>query len=62
MIIIAMEAEARPFIEHMGLVRNPNIFPSLLSWLMRAGTRVTCITNGKDIVYNTQAGMAPELK
>jgi 5'-methylthioadenosine nucleosidase len=60
MINIAMEAEAKPFIEHMGLALNPDFFPKQVPFLAYEGmhganTKVTCITNGKDNVYNTQA-------
>lgn len=60
MINIAMEAEAKPFIEHMGLSLNPDFFPPQVPFLAYEGmhgeeTKLTVITNGKDNVYNTQA-------
>jgi len=60
MINIAMEAEAKPFIEHMQLTLQDDFFPPQVPFLAYSGmhgddTKVTCITNGKDNVYDTQA-------
>jgi len=60
MINIAMEAEAKPFIEHMQLELQKDFFPKEVPFLAYSGmhgdsTKVTCITNGKDSVYDTQA-------
>lgn len=53
-----MEAEAKPFVEHLGLQKDDEFFDSHLPFLAFVGTykettKITVITNGKDIVYNT---------
>jgi hypothetical protein len=57
MINIAMEAEAAPFIEHLGLTLDEMFFPSEAPFLAYTGNhrhaKVTVITNGKDSVYGT---------
>ena len=51
-----MEAEAKPFIEHYQLQLQKDFFPPQVPFLAYSGmhgddTKVTCITNGKDVVY-----------
>jgi len=55
-----MEAEAHPFVEHLGLESYPDLFPSHVPFRAYRGTHgeeegatVTVITNGKDGVYST---------
>ena len=52
-----MEAEAKPFIEHLGLKRDESFFPAHTPFHAYTGThghcKVTVVTNGKDKVYNT---------
>jgi 5'-methylthioadenosine nucleosidase len=57
LVAVAMEAEAMPFVEHLGLQKDEELFESHLPFLAFSGThngaKVTVITNGKDTVYNT---------
>jgi 5'-methylthioadenosine nucleosidase len=59
LINIAMEAEAAPFIEHLGLQRKQDFFPSAVSFVAYTGmhnnVEVTVVTNGKDSVYGTES-------
>ena len=52
-----MEAEAMPFVEHLGLEKDDAVFESHLPFLAYTGNykdgKVTVITNGKDTVYDT---------
>ena len=52
-----MEAEAKPFIEHMELKLIENFFPKQTPFLaydgMHHNARVTVITFGKDNIYGT---------
>lgn len=52
-----MESEAQPFVEHLGLVKDEDLFEPHLPFVAYSGTRqgakVTVITNGKDSVYQT---------
>jgi len=61
-VSIAMEAEAAPLIEHLGLKKNDDVFPSQVPFEAYSGTicgsgaatkQITVITNGKDGVYET---------
>lgn len=56
-VAVAMEAEAKPFIEHLGLKLDETFFPSHTPFLAYSGNhgdcKVTVITNGKDTVYKT---------
>ncbi len=57
LVVIAMEAEAMPFIERLDLKRNPEFFPSVTPFHAFEGTfehcKVTVVTNGKDGVHET---------
>ncbi len=66
LIPIVMEAEAKPFVEHLGLQPLENFFPPQTPFLAFSGlhhkTKVTVITLGKDSVYGTgvdNAGTVP---
>lgn len=52
-----MEAEAKPFIEHLELKKEDGFFPSHTPFEAYSGEHnqchVTVITNGKDSVYGT---------
>ena len=52
-----MEAEAKPFVEHLGLEEVDSFFPNHIPFLAFRGehshTKVTVITLGKDNVYGT---------
>ena len=52
-----MEAEAKPFVEHLGLEKDDQLFESHLPFVAFTGlhkeAKVTVITNGKDSVYKT---------
>lgn len=52
-----MEAEAKPFVEHLGLQAATDFFPSTVPFQAFTGTHgdatVTVVTNGKDNVYST---------
>jgi 5'-methylthioadenosine nucleosidase len=55
-----MEAESKPFIEHLQLQKLNDFFPTHLPFLAYRGiyqdtTEVTLITNGKDSVHNTES-------
>lgn len=56
-VAIAMEAEAKPFVEHLGLKETPDVFPSTVPFQAFQGEHgeavVTVVTNGKDGVYAT---------
>lgn len=57
-VAIAMEAEAKPFIEHLGLTMVDDFFPSNTPFHAYTGSHgdhsiVTVITNGKDAIYGT---------
>ena len=56
-VAIAMEAEAKPFVEHLGLTLEESFFPPHTPFIAYSGThgkcKVTVVTNGKDNVYNT---------
>jgi 5'-methylthioadenosine nucleosidase len=61
-----MEAEAKPFVDHLGLQIIDEFFPSHCPFLAYSGvhgiTKVTVITMGKDTVYGTgvdNAGTVP---
>jgi nucleoside phosphorylase len=55
--MVAMEAEANPFVEHLGLEAVDGFFPKHTPFLAFSGhyrlTKITVVTLGKDIVYNT---------
>mmetsp|Transcript_5258 Transcript_5258/g.13240 ORF Transcript_5258/g.13240 Transcript_5258/m.13240 type:complete len:287 (-) Transcript_5258:3611-4471(-) len=57
LVAVAMEAEAMPFVESLGLEKNEELFESHLPFVAFSGThneaKVTVITNGKDNVYST---------
>jgi 5'-methylthioadenosine nucleosidase len=58
MIAIAMEAEAKPFVEHLGLKVVDGFFPKNTPFIAYSGShgdnsQVTVITNGVDSIYNT---------
>ena len=66
LIPIVMEAEAAPFVEHLGLKLVEHFFPPQTPFLAFSGvhhkTKVTVITMGKDNVYETgvdNAGTVP---
>lgn len=52
-----MEAEAAPFVEHLGLKAATDFFPSTVPFQAFSGTHgeatVTVVTNGKDAIYST---------
>ena len=52
-----MEAEAKPFVEHLGLKEAADFFSSHVPFQAFCGTHgeatVTVVTNGKDSVYAT---------
>lgn len=56
-IAIAMEAEAKPFVEHLALSPADNFFPAEAPFLafqgMHNDCHVTVVTNGKDTVHGT---------
>jgi 5'-methylthioadenosine nucleosidase len=57
-VVIAMEAEAMPLIEHLKLEKDPEYFPPQTPFHAWNGTYndehfVTVVTNGKDTVYST---------
>ncbi|CAB9520397.1 5'-methylthioadenosine/S-adenosylhomocysteine nucleosidase 2 [Seminavis robusta] len=56
-VAIAMEAEAKPFIDHLGLKKDESFFPPHTPFVAFTGThnqcKVTVVFNGKDTVYNT---------
>jgi len=56
-IAIAMEAEASPFVEHLGLETDDTFFPKQVPFKAFRGTHegceVTVVTNGKDHVHGT---------
>jgi 5'-methylthioadenosine nucleosidase len=56
-IAIAMEVEAAPFIEHLGLEKQADFFPAITPFHAFSGVhgscQVTVITNGKDHIYET---------
>lgn len=61
-----MEAEAKPFIDHLGLKKVDSYFPEQTPFLAFSGvhhkTKVTVITLGKDAIYGTgvdNAGTVP---
>lgn len=54
-----MEAEAQPFIDHLGLKRETDFFPPQVPFHAFSGKidsehQVTVVTNGKDHIYETQ--------
>ena len=57
LIVVAMEAEAKPFVEKLGFEAVDDFFPSHLPFVAFRGehknTKVTVITLGKDTVYGT---------
>ncbi|GKY92019.1 hypothetical protein MPSEU_000173500 [Mayamaea pseudoterrestris] len=59
LVLVAMEAEAQPMIDHLQLKRNDTLFPSHLPFTGYQGKyldtqhTVTVVTNGKDTVYHT---------
>jgi len=57
LVMVAMEAEAKPFVEHLKLKENADFFPSHMPFVAFSGehkaTKVTVITLGKDSVYGT---------
>jgi 5'-methylthioadenosine nucleosidase len=66
LIPIVMEAEAAPFVEHLGLTIVDDFFPTQTPFLAFSGvhhnTKVTVITMGKDKIYETgvdNAGTVP---
>lgn len=65
-IVVAMEAEAAPFVEHLGFSKKDGIFPPQVPFQAfsgeHKGCQVTVVTNGKDAVYDTgvdNAGTVP---
>lgn len=56
-VAIAMEAEAKPFVEHLGLKADDTLFPPTVPFQAFTGVHgeaaVTVVTNGKDGVYST---------
>lgn len=57
-IMVAMEAEAAPFIEHSGLKAVENFFPSEVPFMAYQGMhgddcQITVVTNGKDAIHGT---------
>lgn len=53
LVLIAMEAEAKPFIEKLGLVDQANIVGPCMSYKGKVGDlEVVCVTNGKDIRHS----------
>jgi 5'-methylthioadenosine nucleosidase len=56
-IAIAMEAEAKPFIDHLGLTLANDFFPAEAPFLAFQGSynscQLTVVTNGKDTVHGT---------
>lgn len=57
-VMVAMEAEAMPFIEHLGLDQSKDFFPEHVPFLAYSGVynsdhKVTVVTNGKDHIYGT---------
>lgn len=53
-----MEAEAAPFVEHLGLTKDESFFPDHTPFVAYRGSyngsgNVTVVTNGKDSIYNT---------
>jgi 5'-methylthioadenosine nucleosidase len=52
-----MEAEAQPFVDHLGLKAADDVFPANVPFCAFTGTHgeatVTVVTNGKDTVYGT---------
>ncbi|CAJ1949833.1 unnamed protein product [Cylindrotheca closterium] len=73
LILVAMELEAKPFVEHLNLEEIADFFPSHMPFVAFSGehhaTKVTVVTLGKDSVYGTgvdnvgtvTASMATEL-
>jgi len=57
-IAIAMEAEAKPFIDHLNLVQDITFFSSKSPFQAFRGEHENClltvVTNGKDHIHNTQ--------
>lgn len=55
--MVAMEAEAKPFVEHLQLEESADFFPAHMPFIAFSGqhhaTKVTVITLGKDSVYGT---------
>jgi len=55
--MVAMEAEAKPFVEHLKLDEKDSFFPSHMPFVAFSGehhaTKITVITLGKDSVYGT---------
>jgi 5'-methylthioadenosine nucleosidase len=55
--MVAMEAEAKPFVEHLGLEETKGFFPEHVPFVAYSGehhlTKVTVVTLGKDTVYGT---------
>jgi len=57
LIAIAMEAEASPFVTHLGLQADPTFFPPQTPFNAFRGKYNSCeltvVTNGKDTIHNT---------
>lgn len=57
LVPIVMEAEAAPFVEHLGLEKVDGFFPPHTPFVAFSGshhsTKVTVVTMGKDTVYGT---------
>mmetsp|Transcript_20693 Transcript_20693/g.29854 ORF Transcript_20693/g.29854 Transcript_20693/m.29854 type:complete len:258 (+) Transcript_20693:91-864(+) len=57
LIVVAMEDEASPFVEHMKLEKKEGVFPAQTPFVAYQGDvhgcKVTVATNGKDSVYGT---------
>lgn len=57
LIVVAMEDEAKPFVEHLGLEKKEGLFPPQVPFCafqgQYKGSDVTVATNGKDQVYGT---------
>lgn len=57
LVLVAMQAEAQPMIDHLQLKQHDTLFPSHLPFHAYEGTynnhKVTVVTNGKDTVYKT---------
>jgi 5'-methylthioadenosine nucleosidase len=57
LIVVAMEAEAAPFVEHLKLDKKVDFFPPQVPFEAfsgeHEGCKLTVVTNGKDSVYGT---------
>jgi 5'-methylthioadenosine nucleosidase len=57
LIVVAMEAEAAPFVEHLNLGKMDDYFPAQVPFLAYSGhhegCQLTVVTNGKDSLHGT---------